>query len=282
MNVKQDMNDNNSLVALHKAELYLLVEFDKACRKSGLTYFLDSGTALGAVRHGGFIPWDDDIDVGMPRKDYEKFMEIGQSMLPNDIFLQNRQTEKNYQRHAAKLRLEGTVFPESGEMNYEHNGIFIDIFPFDYIPNNKWLAKWDVRYVVELLHIVRSNRGKKKSSSPSKFRRTLDGIIKKIPSSWIDKLEKRCLNHAKRNQDKSTKFMTCYFWRMSQTHQYLFETEKMLPVRDTSFENRIVSIMNDADYYLRFMYGNYMQLPPVEQRNTHCRGDIIFGKSNRN
>ena len=123
------MDNDDVLKRIQAAELYLLVAFDKVCRDNGLTYFLDSGTALGAVRHGGFIPWDDDIDVGMPRKDYERFMQIGQNLLPSNIFLQNRDTEANYLRYAAKLRLEGTVFPETNELPYQHNGIFIDIFP---------------------------------------------------------------------------------------------------------------------------------------------------------
>ena len=271
------MSDINNLDRLHKAELYLLVEFDKACRKSGLTYFLDSGTALGAIRHGGFIPWDDDIDVAMPRTDYERFMEIGQDMLPHNIFLQNRQTEKNYRRYAAKLRLDGTVFPETDDLPFEHNGIFIDLFPFDYLPNNRFLAKLDVKYVVELSHIIRANRNKTESDSPSKFRRVLDGFIKKIPSNWIDKLERHCVNHSKRYQNKPTKYVTCFFWRMSQTRQYLFASEKMFPVKDFIFDGHSVSIMKDPDYYLRLMYNDYMKLPPIEQRIAHCRGEVVFG-----
>ena len=274
------MDNNNYLDRLHSAELYLLVELDKVCRALGLTYFLDSGTALGAIRHGGFIPWDDDIDVGMPRNDYEKFMEVGQSLLPKDIFLQNQQTEKNYLRYAAKLRLEGSKFPESYELPLEHNGIFIDIFPFDYLPNNRWLARMNVKFVVEMLHIIRANRGREKSNSPSKFRRGLDVIIKKIPSSWIDGLEHYVLNLAKNKQNKPTNLMTCYFWRMSLTRQYLFETKKMLPVRDILFEEKNVRIMREPDYYLRLMYNDYMVLPPLEQRKIHCKGNVVFGNMN--
>ncbi|MBO4907565.1 MAG: LicD family protein [Bacteroidaceae bacterium] len=272
------MNNNNNIDRLHLAELYLLVEFDKACRASGLTYFLDSGTALGAVRHGGFIPWDDDIDVGMPREDYEKFMQVGQSLLPKDIFLQNKQTEKNYMRNAAKLRLEGSVFPESYELPLVHNGIYIDIFPFDYLPNNRWLAKINVKYVVEMLHVIRANRGIGRSKSPSKFRRGLDVIIKRMPSRLIDGLEHHILAFARKNQNQETNLMTCYFWRMSQTHEYLFETKKMLPVRDILFEGKKVKIMREPDYYLRLMYNDYMIVPPVEQQKTHCKGDIVFGR----
>ena len=273
MNIISDI----SLKKIQSAELYLLIEFDKVCRELGLTYFLDSGTALGAIRHGGFIPWDDDIDVGMPRKDYDRFMEIGQSYLPDNIFLQNRRTEKNYIRYAAKLRLKGTVFPETNGAPYEHNGIFIDIFPFDSIAGNRFWARFNVKTVVEMLHVIRTYRGHDLGVSPSRVRRCLSWFIKRMPEGLINRLEKSCIKIALRNKDKETRFMTCYFWRMSQTKQYLFETSKMLPVKDVLFEGQEVKIMNNPDHYLALMYGNYMQLPPEEKRVIHSKGDVDFG-----
>ena len=269
--------DDSSLKKIQKAELYLLVEFDKVCREQGLTYFLDSGTALGAIRHGGFIPWDDDIDVSMPRKDYDRFMEIGQSYLPDNVFLQNRRTEKNYIRYAAKLRLKGTVFPETDGVPYEHNGIFIDIFPFDNIAGNRFWARFNVKTVVEMLHVIRTYRGQDLGVSPSRVRRGISMIIKRMPKWFINSLERFCLKIAQRNKDKETRFMTCYFWRMSQTKQYLFDTSKMLPVKDVLFEGQEVKIMNNPDHYLTLMYGNYMQLPPEEKRVVHRKGDVDFG-----
>ena len=106
----------------------------------------------------------------------------------------------------------------------------------------------------------------------------MDVIIKKIPSSWIDALEYYILKFAKKNQNKKTNLLTCYFWRMSQTRQYLFETNKMLPARDILFEGKNVRIMREPDYYLRLMYSDYMVLPPIEQRKVHCNGNVVFGK----
>jgi lipopolysaccharide cholinephosphotransferase len=266
-----------SLKKIQKAELYLLLEFDKVCREQGFTYFLDSGTALGAIRHGGFIPWDDDIDVGMPRKDYDRFMEIGQSYLPDNIFLQNRRTEKNYSRYAAKLRLKGTIFPETDSALYEHNGIFIDIFPFDNIAGNRFWARLAVKNVVEMLHVIRTYRGHDLGVSPSRVRRSISWIIKRMPEGLINSLEKICFRIALRNENKETSFMTCYFWRMSQTKQYLFERPKMLPVKDIYFEGHILKIMKNPDYYLTLMYGNFMQLPPEEKRFAHLKGDVDLG-----
>ena len=269
--------DNIALKKIQEAELFLLLSFDKVCRENGLIYFLDSGTALGAVRHGGFIPWDDDIDVGMPRKDYERFMEIGQNCLPSNIFLQNKQTEKNYKRYAAKLRLIGTVFPEIDDLPYTHNGFFIDIFPFDYIPKVEWVAKWKVKYVVEIRHIIETFYRKSESESRSRAKRVFARVIKKLPSSWISRLEQHLLCCARRNEVKPLGRMTCYFWKMSLTKQYLFETNKMLPTKDIYFEGHKVMIMNDPDYYLRLMYGDYLKLPPEDQRVSHLVGNVVFG-----
>lgn len=271
------MDHEYLLKKVQNAELYLLLEFDKVCRQNNLTYFLDSGTALGAVRHGGFIPWDDDIDVGMPRKDYERFMEIGQSLLPNNIFLQNRDTELNYRRYAAKLRLEGTYFQETELPTYKHNGIYIDIFPFDYLPNNQLIAKLNVKFVVELLHIVRSKYAVDESRSKSFLHRIISRIIKKMPFSFIDRIDKYSLKCARERENKPSRLLTCYFWRMSQSKQYIFETYKILPVKDINFAGYQVKIVKEPDYYLKLMYGDYMKLPPIEQRKTHCKGDVDFG-----
>lgn len=265
----------NELERLQKTELYLLQSFDKVCREQRLVYFLDSGTALGAVRHGGFIPWDDDIDVGMPRTDYEKFLKHGQSFLPDDIFLQTRETEKGYMRNAAKLRLKGTYFPERISSPYKHCGIFIDIFPFDNVSSNKMLAKWNIKLLTELNHMVISYRSSK--SSKSRLRRYFQKTIKFLPSSWFDALERLYLSATRFYNSKETRYMTCYFWRMTLTKQYIFETKKMLPVKDILFEGIPVKIMNNPDYYLAKMYGNYMQMPPKEQRKVHCQGNIDFG-----
>lgn len=269
--------DDSTLKKLQELELYLLIKFDEICRDNNLTYFLDSGTALGAVRHGGFIPWDDDIDVGMPRKDYEHFMEIGQSLLPDNIFLQNRNTEESYKRNAAKLRLKGTYFHEKGDLKYNHNGIFIDIFPFDYLPDNRLHAKMNIKFVIELFHIVRSKHRGNVSMSKSLVRRLFYRFINLLPSAFIDWIEKFSMNYALKRKNNPSSLMTCYFWRMSLTNQYLFDTNRMLPVKDCVFAGQIVKIVNDPDYYLSLMYGDYMKLPPLEKRVAHCNGTIDFG-----
>ena len=120
---------------LQKAEFELLKAFVTACDTLQLRYYLVCGSALGAVKYGGFIPWDDDIDVAMPRQDYEVFLEKAPALLPPHLFLQHRKTEAFYPHYAAKLRNSNTTFMENTVAHLPINhGIFLDIFPLDGYP----------------------------------------------------------------------------------------------------------------------------------------------------
>ena len=127
-------NEENATVAsAQKIMLEILQEVHKICVANDITYWIEAGTLLGAKRHKGFIPWDDDIDIAMPRKDYNKFLKIAQEKLPQDMFLQNKETEPDYYLPFSKIRKNNTLLIETGETGEEnyHHGIFIDIFPFD-------------------------------------------------------------------------------------------------------------------------------------------------------
>ena len=112
--------------------LKLLRELDRICTKYDIPYWLDGGTLLGAIRHGGFIPWDDDIDVAMLRNDYYRFLEVAKTELRDDIYLQTRETDSDYPMFFAKLRDKYSTFHEPMYERLKcHKGIFLDIFPFD-------------------------------------------------------------------------------------------------------------------------------------------------------
>lgn len=271
--------DNELLKKIHKVSLYILLSFDKVCRENNLTYFLDSGTALGAVRHGGFIPWDDDIDVGMPRKDYERFLLIAQEQLPEDIFLQTNVTDPLYERNAAKLRLKGTVFQEQNNMPYSENGFFIDIFPFDNVPRNTYVAKFHIYFLAFFYRIISSWWGRIEATS--QFKRKIRSIVRVIPESLIKRMNKLHIRLCRQYENIDTGRMTCHYWAMTYIgcKAYLFDTDKLLPVRDIQYEGYTLKIVRDADYYLRLMYGDYMKLPPEDKRHGHhLNGTIDFGR----
>ncbi len=125
------------MTELQKTEFQMLCVFVDICNKLNLKYFLVCGSALGAVKYNGFIPWDDDIDIGMPRDDYEVFIENAQELLPSHMFLQNHLTDKEYPLIFSKLRNSNTTYTEIGVAHLNINqGVFIDIFPLDGYPKD--------------------------------------------------------------------------------------------------------------------------------------------------
>lgn len=268
--------ENSVLRKKQLVQLYILEAFDNFCKNQGLNYYLIGGTLLGAVRHGGFIPWDDDIDVAMIRNDYENFCKIFPKN--NDFVIQNINTTDNiYFKYFAKLRITGT---DSDEENIKHlpidKGIFIDIFPLDYSSHPESILLSVRRILVDFLFAIRST--KLRTSRPKQlWKRVLKVPIfilsQVIPLKVVDYL--------------ITKIMTCG----SESDQYFtyFGTyghkKETMPravygnPRELKFENRNYFVPHDSDYYLKKVYGDYMTLPPIEDRNPQHGGlHINFGK----
>jgi lipopolysaccharide cholinephosphotransferase len=130
------------MTALQQRLYTLLLEVDRICGIHGITYYLIGGTALGAVRHKGFIPWDDDLDVGMLRPEYERFLRLCGETLGPKFFLQYWRTEPTYFLPFARIRLNGTTFLSPGHEHLPlHQGIYLDIFPLDGLPKRRWIAR---------------------------------------------------------------------------------------------------------------------------------------------
>lgn len=147
---------------LQHVEYQMLVHFVDVCEKLDLQYYLVCGTALGAVKYQGFIPWDDDVDVAMPRVDYEVFCREAQSLLPDGIFVQNYRTDPCFPAIYTKLRNSNTTYIEKSSAKLPINhGIYIDVFPLDGYPKG-WIAqKWlGVRKLSYKLLLMTSFEGK--------------------------------------------------------------------------------------------------------------------------
>ena len=128
--------DTATLHRLHNVELEIMDEIHRICTKNNISYFLDSGSALGAIRHGGFIPWDDDMDIGLLREDYNRFIEIAKKELSDGFALQTFQNDANYYKLSAKIHKIGTFYPEEDAEDYKYQCIFVDVFPFDFAPDD--------------------------------------------------------------------------------------------------------------------------------------------------
>jgi len=245
------------LRACQLKQLSILKVIDGICKKHDISYWLDGGTLLGAVRHNGFIPWDDDIDIAMDYQDMKRFAQIAPDELPKGLFLQSPETDPNIKEQMVKIRDLNSLYIEKGD-NFVADyvkGVYVDIFPFESHPD--------------------------------------------IPKAWIKKLAKgitksnSILHHP---HTYSFRAFAEFFWFGSKIIIYqaiwkLFklvcksshyaniptmngygithERETVLPLSIIKFEDTEFPAPHDPDQYLRNIYGNYMEIPPVEKRHFH-------------
>ncbi len=267
------MEKNNWLDKLHKEELRILDEFDRICKENNLRYFLSGGTLIGAVRHKGFIPWDDDIDVAMPRADYEKFIECCKKDLGEEFYLDAFEVNKKAFRLYAKLKLKNTLFVENYVKNIQtiDHGIFIDIFPYDNIDeaySKDHLAKENFRQNVTKLVNLKSGM----KNYLSEYRKThrllmffVDIFLKICPRKLLLSIEKKKISANKNDNAKYMSNMTGGLSLEKETH---LKTD-VFPTVDLEFEGKKYCCPKEYDMILTKIYGDYMTLPPVEKRVTH-------------
>ena len=252
------------LRAVQLTELELLCEVNRICRKHAIAYRIVAGTLLGAVRNGGFIPWDDDADVAFLRGEYEKFRLVCQSELDTSRFyFQDHRNTPGYRWGYGKLRRKGTEFVR---LNQEHmpyeQGIFIDIFPYDGMPDN---------YLLRSLHCFQCFLYRKAFWSEVGWR-TAKGfeliayqLLRKIPDDLLYSSFDRFIKKSNRRRSKWIRILTF----PTPTKDYGYKRKWALSVRNYTFEG--VSLYGVAKYdeYLTFKFGDYMALPPEGQRKTH-------------
>ncbi len=263
------------LQKMKKLETAMLASFVEVCGKLGLRYYLMGGTLLGAVRHQGFIPWDDDIDVAMPRADYEVFMREGQRHLPEHLFLQNICTDAHYCMNFAKIRDCRTTMVEYSVHKHPMNhGVFIDIFPLDYYPEdarsqkamdlNQRLFKLRLRAEVT---IPPQSRSRFPRNLPADCATALAWL--RYPS-FRKALETR---EALQREAKPSKLWAnyCGAWGKKE----IMPMEWYGAGTPLSFEGMTVMGPKHYDKWLTQVYGDYMQLPPVEKRVGHHYAQAI-------
>ncbi len=259
---KFEYTDEN-LRKLQLVELEMLKELDRLCRKNNIKYVLEGGTLLGAVRHGGFIPWDDDIDVRMLREEYDRFCEVCAKQLDSrKYFLQTYKTDPSYRWGYARILKVGTVYcRKDHEQLKSRTGIFIDIFPSDNLPEQgvgrlfcngaSWLCR----------KALYSEVGR--MAAPNFWRRSGFFFLNLFPKQWFYKLLETL---TERYKNINTKQVRCFSWGAPEETAG-FQKEWMQNTQNITFEGFDFLAPSKIHEYLVHLFGeDYMTPPPPEER----------------
>lgn len=269
---------------IHKMELEILVDFMTICEKNHLHYFALAGTGIGAIRHGGFIPWDDDIDIGLPRADFEKFIRIVEAEMGDKYYVLNIEHDPKFPLTSTRLCIRGTRFVERAFMDVDCPlGIFLDLYAFDNLADGKFAYQkqvWTAWFWSKLI-ILRSIRRPVlyQSGLKAKMIWAACGLVHdamvlcRISPQWLYK-------HCKKNLTKYNYKKTKRFGYPCDTnpHWNTLYKEDTFPTKRWKFENVKLRFPKEMEKMLHGFYGDtYMQLPPEEKRKTHYPYILDFG-----
>lgn len=275
--------DEDILEKLKKAEVNILKDFIGVCEKYNINYFLVWGTAIGAVRHKGFIPWDDDIDVGMLREDYIKFEKAANKELGEKYKLSTPVTEKGYASTVIKLQRKNTKFiPYMSRTMKCDLCLHIDIFVYDNLPDDKELALRNVKRTRRISHIIFlcgspypiiNNRGI--VGTILKAGCFVSHYLLKITGVSTGKLFEKFQRISQEANNSETKYIAT-FQSINPIKNKVKITD-IYPLAEMPFEDIMVKMPKNYDKMLRKTYGNYMEMPEVSQRVNHDAYLIDFG-----
>lgn len=252
----------DKLRKLQLTQLEILKVIDELCKKHKISYSLYAGTLLGAVRHKGFIPWDDDIDICMSRKNYNRFIQVWNAERPEGYLLQNKDNTPNFSQSFSKIRKDHTTFWQKGEScDKYHIGIFVDIFPIDKMPNGKIN-----RILFQLQCILYQLYTREHAPiNGSRIEKNISNILlKAVPRSkhtYVRKLlEKKILRHNRCYTNDTIAI------EILSTIKTPLPSNLLNNYTYLQFEDREFMCFAQWDTYLKLKFGDYMQLPPEKDR----------------
>ena len=259
---------------LHAVLLEIMDDILAVCNENGLKFILIGGSAIGALRAGGIIPWDDDIDIAMPRGDFEKFSKIIRERYGEKYAMLHPQDKDNYGRVIPKIRLKGTEYRTILEQDLDECGVFIDIYTIENVPDNaiaryfQGVMAMGLGFALACRRLYRGRKWFSQLTGGLSFHvKCAIGFCLSFASyetwaRWTDHWNSRC-------KDENTKYVSIpadcrHFFGEMNLRSVLCET------KEVPFEGRLCPVPKEADGYLRDIYGDYMQIPPVEKQERNC------------
>ena len=255
--IKEELDE----VVCKKRMIEMLVAFDKFCEENNLTYFLSWGTLIGALRHKGFIPWDDDIDLSMPRNDYNRLIELSETWdLPYDFLCWEK--DDNYPKCFGKISDRETILENFYMEDISGMGLFIDIFPIDNVTVHEYEREEYQNKLMRIGKMLTLSSMKQFWPSESALKSGVKYALYLFAKCkgmryWRDKQE-ATLKRAALVSGTPCEYCVCDYVVIP--NKWFTETVKV------EFEGYLFSAPKDADSFLRYYYGDYMTLPPVEKR----------------
>lgn len=264
--MRETQIEQASLREHQNALFILLCEFDRVCKKLDIPYMLFAGTMLGAVRHQGFIPWDDDLDVIMLRKDYKRFLEDAPAVLDEKAFFLQKEFSEHWPLFFSKLRLNGTTCLEKYHPKDEacHQGVYIDIFPCDNAAKSRLGRK--IQFYASKIVIAKAlwARG---YDTDSRYKKLVMNFCRILPLKPFWRLTTR-------GNEKSD-LVHSFFSAASDERKNVYPRSYFQKHTDTVFEGKTFPISADYDALLKIIYGDYMTLPPEEERRCKEHGILV-------
>lgn len=269
--------EQEMLRKLQLTELEILREIKRVCWENGIRFFLCSGTFLGAVRHQGFIPWDDDLDIGMLREDYERFCRIAPEKLHPDFCLQNWHTDSAYALPFGKVRKRNTLLVERKSIQLEENGIYVDVFPFDFAPTSSSEQRAMAGQLVSLFRrkMMKSGMRPWMENDQIVWKKRI-GFLYYQFLAMFDSHEKLIHRYEALAASVPDSPILCRQRGWSKLDCYNREWCEELD--DYPFEGELFPGPKQYDLFLSSLFGDYWKLPPEETReNRHQIVRLNFG-----
>lgn len=273
---------------LQEVQKQIYVDFQDLCKRHSIPFFVSGGTAIGTIRHKGFIPWDDDIDVCMLRKDYDKAVQYIQKELKEKYVLYNCSNDKGHVLTFAKMCKIGTKIQEDTYADTNNmTGIFIDIFPYDKTTSNSRLRKRQIRrtWLWARMMVLSEYKHPRFPDNLTGIKLVMAKKICFVAHYFLKMLGlnkkffyKKYLKEATKYNKTKERLYTDFSY--IQPEKVLCTYDMIFPLKEMPFEDITVQMLNKADKYLTSQYGNYMEIPPVDKRITHNPGYVDFGDGN--